>query len=106
MGPKTPNNDIEQTDDDETMRLVVDDLASAVEMKEQDESWEKEKLVWAKRKAEREQHLKEMKELADQEAELKQELLQKSQLNADIKIIIISAIKYMVPSENNIEKMM
>lgn len=77
MGPKTPNNDIEQTDDDETMRLVVDDLASAVEMKEQDESWEKEKLVWAKRKAEREQHLKEMKELADQEAELKQELLQK-----------------------------
>ena len=48
MGPKTPNNDVEKTDDDETMRLVVDDLASAVEMKEQDESWEKEKLVWAK----------------------------------------------------------
>lgn len=84
MDPNTSNNE-EETEVDETMKLVVDDLVSGIEDENHDESWEKEKKIWEKRKSEREERMKEMRDLAQQESQLREELLKKEMEDHNLK---------------------
>ena len=66
-------------------KLVVDDLVSGIEDENHDESWEKEKKIWEKRKSEREERMKEMRDLAQQESQLREELLKKEMEDHNLK---------------------